>query len=91
MVRMGYKMAFTIDRRGVLGRLAQWVAALGLASRPLLKWAIASENTQSKETVMKLPVPAAETTVCVERALENRRTIRRYGSGMLPPAQLSRL
>lgn len=84
-------MTFKKERRKVLARLGKWLAAVGLASRLPLRWALASEKSPYQGDIMKLPPPEKETLVSVESAIENRRTIRSYGAGGLQPAQLSRL
>ena len=84
-------MIFLMDRRKVLARLANWLFASGLASFFPLKRAIAKDKKQGQGSVMKLPQPKIEGSISVERAIQQRRTIRGYSSQILQVDQLSQL
>jgi len=84
-------MVFKNERRKVLTRLVNGVAAFWLASSSPLRWAVAKDNKQNQGTVMKLPQPKTEGTVSVERAIKQRRTIRAYDPQVLHLDQLSQL
>ncbi|MBC2712246.1 MAG: SagB/ThcOx family dehydrogenase [Desulfosarcina sp.] len=84
-------MVFKKERRKVLTRLANGVAAFWLASSSPLRWAVAKDNKQNQGAVMKLPQPKTEGTVSVERAIKQRRTIRVYDPQVLHLDQLSQL
>jgi SagB-type dehydrogenase family enzyme len=84
-------MFFEQERRKVLVLLVNWLVAFWSASSWPLKWAAAKDKPQVKEATMKLQPPEIDGTVSVERAINQRRTIRSFTSGALNLSHLSQL
>jgi SagB-type dehydrogenase family enzyme len=82
-------MEISTGRRDALILLTRTIAALSTFA--LFDWACAKKNAPSQEAKMKLPPPRTEGSVSIERAIQNRRTVRSYEARKLDTDQLSQL
>lgn len=84
-------MEFIKDRRRAMIQFANWTTGLWFAASLFPRNAIAKENKEHQEGVVKLPPPRSEGTVSVEQAINQRRTVRKFASRPLDVNQLSQL
>jgi SagB-type dehydrogenase family enzyme len=76
-------------RRTFLVRLAKGAAAFWLAAGGKIRGAAAGSSKANREVVMQLPPTVLDGTVSVERAIRQRRTVRRFAPQALTLEQLS--
>ena len=86
-----YIMVFIKERRNTIACLLRWAAAFFLALMSPVKRGKAENDGQFGGEKMQLPKPKRQGTLTVERAIEQRRTVRAFGSQMLQLDQLSQL
>jgi SagB-type dehydrogenase family enzyme len=84
-------MEFIKERRKVMVQWANWAGAFWLTASLFPRLALGRQTKEYQEGVVKLPPPRTEGTLSVEKAINQRRTVRKFASQPLEMNHLSQL